>query len=62
LVQELKSLGRGLGRWVTADGFILSLGMGVYFDSFQSQRVMGLFQLAVMPEVFLDGGGRRRGF
>jgi hypothetical protein len=23
---------------------------------------MGLFQLTVMLEVFLDGGGRRRGF
>jgi hypothetical protein len=44
---------------VTADGFILSLGTGVYFDSFQSQHAMGLFQFAVMLEVFLAGDGRR---
>ena len=43
VVHELKSLGCSPGRWATADGYILSLGMGVYFDSFQSQRVMGLF-------------------
>jgi hypothetical protein len=33
-IWELEELGRGPGRWVTADGFIVSLGMGVYFDSF----------------------------
>ena len=62
VVHELKSLGCSPGRWATADGYIPSLGMGVYFDSFQSQRAMGLFQLGVMPNVFLDDGGRRRGF
>jgi hypothetical protein len=60
-IWELEELGRGPDRWVTADGFILSLGTGVYFDSFQSQRAMGLFQFAVMLNVLLDGGGRRRG-
>jgi hypothetical protein len=39
---------------VTTDGFILSLGTDVYFDSFQSQRAMGIFQLAVMFKVFLN--------
>jgi hypothetical protein len=58
-IQELEGSGRGPGRWVTTDDFILSLKTGVYFNSFQSQHAMGIFQLAVMLEVFLDGGGRR---
>jgi hypothetical protein len=62
LVQVLKNLGRGPGRWATADGSIPFFETGVYFDSFQSHRAMGFFQLAVLPVVFLDGGGRRRGF
>jgi hypothetical protein len=53
-IQELEGSGCSPGRWVTADRFILSLGTSVYFDSFQSQRAMGIFQLAVMFEVFLD--------
>ena len=33
---------------------------GVYFDSFQSQRAMGLFQLMVVFGFFFDGGGPRQ--
>jgi hypothetical protein len=53
-IQELE--GSGVWPWSMGDRrrFILSLGTGVYFDSFQSQRAMGIFQLAVMFEVFLD--------
>ena len=43
-----------------ADGFILFPMTGVYFDSFQSQRAMGLFQLIVVFGFFFDGGGWRR--
>jgi hypothetical protein len=55
-------MGRVPNRWATADGFILSYDMGVFFDSSKSQWVMGLLQLMVMPGVFFAGGGRRRGF
>jgi hypothetical protein len=41
-IQDLESLGRDSSRWVTVDGFILTLGTGVYFDFSQSHRVMGL--------------------
>lgn len=44
-VQERKSLGRGPSRRAVADGFILSFGAGVYFDSNQRHSAMGLFQL-----------------
>ena len=53
-IWELEELGRGPGRWATADGFI-------YFNSYQSQHEMELLQLKVMPDVFDGGGGRRRG-
>jgi len=33
-IWESEVLGRGPGRWVIADGFILFFGTGVYFDSF----------------------------
>jgi len=33
-IWESEVLGRGPGRWVIADGFILFFEMGVYFDSF----------------------------
>jgi hypothetical protein len=59
-ILELEKLGRGLGRWVIANGFILFPMTGVYFDSFQSQRAMGLFQLMVVFG-FFDGSGRRWG-
>jgi hypothetical protein len=59
-ILELEKLGRGLGRWVIANGFIPFPMTGVYFDSFQSQRAMGLFQLMVVFG-FFDGSGRRRG-
>jgi hypothetical protein len=45
-------------RWATADSFILSYEMGVFFDSSKSQRALGLFQLMVMPGVFFATGGR----
>jgi hypothetical protein len=45
---------------VTADGFIPSFETGVYFDSFQSQCAMGLFQLEVVSVLFDSGGDRRR--
>jgi len=32
--------GRGPGRWATADGFIPSFTMGVFFGSFQSLWAM----------------------
>ena len=44
-----------------ADGFILFPMTGVYFDSFQSQCAMGLFQLMVVFGFFFDAGGRRQG-
>ncbi|CAO2145787.1 unnamed protein product [Urochloa humidicola] len=50
--QELESLGRGPGRWATADGFI-------YFDSNQSLSAMGLVQLAGRLIFLLNGDGRR---
>jgi hypothetical protein len=49
-IQEL-GLGASPDRWVTADGFILSLETGVYFNSFQRQHTIGLFQFTVMLEV-----------
>ena len=52
-IQELEEAGRRPGRWVTADGFF-------NFDSFQSQRAMGLLQFMGML-VFFGGGSRRRG-
>ncbi|CAN6331998.1 unnamed protein product [Urochloa humidicola] len=55
-IQELDGLGRGPGRWATADGFISSSGTGVYFGSFQSQRAMELAQFTVALGVFLGGG------
>lgn len=55
------AISRGPGQWATANDYIPSLGTGVYFDSFQSLCAMGLFQLGVWPDVFLGGGGRRRG-
>jgi len=54
-------LGCSPGRWVIADGFILFFGMGVYFDSFSSQRATGLLRLKVVLAVLFGGGGRRRG-
>jgi hypothetical protein len=59
-IQELDELGRGPGRWATADGSIPSLGTGVYFDSFQSHQAMELFQLMVAHGVFAGGGRWRR--
>jgi len=59
-IRELEKLGRGPGRWVIADGFIPFPMTGVYFDSFQSQCAMGLFQLMVVFGFFFDGGGRRQ--
>ena len=41
VVHELKSLGCSPGRWATADGYIPSLGMGVYFDSFKASARWG---------------------
>ena len=60
-IWESEVLGRSPGRWVIADGFILFFGMGVYFDSFSSQRATGLLRLKVVLAVFFGGGGRRRG-
>jgi hypothetical protein len=59
-IQELEELGRGPGRWATADGSIPSSRTGVYFDSSQSQPAMELLQLMVAHGVFFGGGGRRR--
>jgi hypothetical protein len=50
-------LGRRPGRCFIADGFILFLGMGVYFDSIASQWAMGLLRLMV-DFVCFSGGGR----
>ena len=41
VVHELKSWGCSPGRWATADGYIPSLGMGVYFDSFKASARWG---------------------
>jgi len=60
-IQESEVLGRSPGRWAIADGFILFFGMGVYFDSFSSQRETGLLRLKVVLAVFFGGGGRRQG-
>jgi hypothetical protein len=59
-IQELEKLGRGPGRWATADGSIPSSRTGVYFDSSKSQRAMELLQLMVAHVVFFGGGGRHR--
>ena len=53
-IQELEGLGRGPGRWATADGFF-------NFDSYQSLCAMGFLQLTVRLVFFFDGDGRRRG-
>ena len=58
-IQEWDGLGRGPGRWATADGFISSLVTSVYFGSFQSLWAMGLVLLKVMPGVFFFGGSQR---
>ena len=60
-IQEQDGSRLGLGRWATAEGFILPFATGVFFDSFQSLWAMGFFLLKVMPGVFFGGGGRRRG-
>jgi hypothetical protein len=60
-IRELEKLGRSPGRWVIADGFIPFPMTGVYFDSFQSQRAMRLFQLMVVFGFFFDGGRPRGG-
>jgi hypothetical protein len=57
-IQELDRVGCDPDRWATADSFILSYEMGVFFDSSKSQRALGLFQLMVMPGVFFATGGR----
>jgi hypothetical protein len=59
-IWELEELGRGPGRWSIADGFIPSSGMGVYFDSVQSQRVMELFRFMVVRGDFFVCSGQRR--
>ena len=53
-IQELEEAGRSPGRWATADDFF-------NFDSFQSQRAMGLLQFMGMLVFFFGGGSRRRG-
>ncbi|CAO2185708.1 unnamed protein product [Urochloa humidicola] len=50
----LEELGRGPGRWATADGFI-------NFDSVQSFSAKGLLQFKVELDFFPDDVGRRRG-
>ena len=60
-IWESEVLGRGPGRWVIADGFILFFGTCVYFDSFSSQRATGLLRLKVVLIVFFGGGDQRRG-
>ena len=55
-IRELEKLGCGPCRWVITDDFILFSMTGVYFDSFQSQRAMELFQLMVVFGFFFDGG------
>jgi hypothetical protein len=49
-------LGRGPGRWVTADGFIPFFVTGVYFDSISRQRVTGHLQFMVVLGFFFGGG------
>jgi hypothetical protein len=49
------------GRCFIADGFILFLGMGVYFDSIASQWATGLLRLMVDFVCFSGGGRWRRG-
>jgi len=51
--RDLGSLGRGPGRWTTAEGFI-------YCDSSQSQCAMRLLQIYGGSGVFVDGSDRRR--
>jgi hypothetical protein len=43
-----------------ADGSIPSLGTGVYFNSFQTQQAMELFQLMVAHGVFAGGDDSER--
>jgi hypothetical protein len=54
-------LGRGPGRWVTANGFILFFATGVYFDSISSQWAMGHLRFMVVLGFFFSGGSQRRG-
>jgi hypothetical protein len=58
-IRELEMLGRGPGRWVIADSFILFLVTGVYFDSTLSQCAKGPLQLMVLLSFFFGGGCRR---
>jgi len=51
--RDLGSLGRGPGRWTTAEGFI-------YCDSSQSQCAMGFLQIYGGSGVFVDGSVRQR--
>ena len=51
--RDLGSLGRGPGRWTTAEGFI-------YCDSSQSQCAMGFLQIYGGSGVFVDGNDRQR--
>jgi hypothetical protein len=54
-------LGRGPGRWVTANGFILFFATCVYFNSISSQRAMGHLRFMVVLGFFFSGGSQRRG-
>jgi hypothetical protein len=60
-IRGSEMLGRRPGRCFIADGFILFLGMGVYFDSIASQWATGLLRLMVDFVCFSGGGRWRRG-
>jgi hypothetical protein len=57
----LQGLGCDPGRCATADGFIPSFAVGVYFNSSRSQWAMGSLRLELVLAFFLGGDGRRRG-
>jgi hypothetical protein len=56
-IQGLEELGRGPGRWATADGCIPFSRTGVYFDSSQSRQAMEFFQSTVAHNVLFGSSG-----
>jgi hypothetical protein len=61
-IQELDEVGCVPGRWATADGFIPSYEIGVFFDFSKTSGRWAFSSSWRCSAVFFAGGGRRRGF